>query len=225
MLVKTRGIVFSYVKYKDTSIIVRVFTKELGLRSYLVNGVRKKNKGNKLIFYQPLSILELVVYENPQKDINRISEANFGYKFSSISFDVKKSAIALFLCEFLERVIQEQEENQQLYEFLENQLMVFDNLDSGYENFPIMLLLELSRWVGVGAANAQDITGVVNIPLDVITADQLEQILGGLLGQKEVLLSGKQRSEVLEVLIAYFHKYFGGLSNLKSLSVLGEVFN
>ena len=41
MLKKTAGIVLSHIKYKDSSIIVRIFTRELGLKGYLVNGVRE----------------------------------------------------------------------------------------------------------------------------------------------------------------------------------------
>ena len=37
MLYKTRGIVFRFVKYGETSIIVTIFTELFGLQSYIVN--------------------------------------------------------------------------------------------------------------------------------------------------------------------------------------------
>ncbi len=37
MLIKTRGIVLSYLKYRETSIIARVYTERLGVQSYVVN--------------------------------------------------------------------------------------------------------------------------------------------------------------------------------------------
>ena len=41
MLIKTRGIVLSFLKYRETSIIARIYTERRGVQSYIVNGVRK----------------------------------------------------------------------------------------------------------------------------------------------------------------------------------------
>ncbi|RZL08551.1 MAG: DNA repair protein RecO, partial [Hymenobacter sp.] len=35
MLIKTRGIVLSYLKYRESSIITRVYTEQRGVQSYL----------------------------------------------------------------------------------------------------------------------------------------------------------------------------------------------
>ena len=44
MLHKTRGVVFRFTKYGETSIIVNIFTELFGLQSYIVNGVRRNGK-------------------------------------------------------------------------------------------------------------------------------------------------------------------------------------
>ncbi|WP_050977380.1 DNA repair protein RecO [Nitritalea halalkaliphila] len=47
MLITTPGIVLSYISYGDSSIIARIFTEKLGLKTYIVNGVRaKKARGD-----------------------------------------------------------------------------------------------------------------------------------------------------------------------------------
>ncbi len=48
MLVKTSGIVFRAVKYSETSIITDVYTRDLGMQTYIVNGVRSAPIGNKI---------------------------------------------------------------------------------------------------------------------------------------------------------------------------------
>ena len=53
MLRKTQGIVLSYIKYKDSSIIVRIFTRELGLKGYVVNGARS---GCQVFTYTPTQV-------------------------------------------------------------------------------------------------------------------------------------------------------------------------
>ena len=55
MYSKTKGIVLNSIKYGESSIICRIYTAKLGLQSYLVNGVRKKEGGvhtiKRLIFW------------------------------------------------------------------------------------------------------------------------------------------------------------------------------
>ena len=48
MIFKTRGIVFRFTKFQETSIIVTIFTELFGLQSYIVNGVRSKSSKNKI---------------------------------------------------------------------------------------------------------------------------------------------------------------------------------
>ncbi|MEM6299010.1 MAG: recombination protein O N-terminal domain-containing protein, partial [Bacteroidota bacterium] len=64
---KTKGIVFTFFKYKETSIICRIFTEKFGVRSYMIKGIRKKK--STIAFYQPLTQLELLVTERENRDI------------------------------------------------------------------------------------------------------------------------------------------------------------
>jgi len=71
---KTKGMVFRTVKYGETSLIVTVYTELFGVQSYLVNGVRtstKKGPGRANLF-QPAAILDLIVYHNELKHLQRI---------------------------------------------------------------------------------------------------------------------------------------------------------
>lgn len=207
MIQKTKGIVLSYVKYKDSSIIVRIFTEQFGSRSYMVNGVRKKNKGNKLIFYQALNLVDLVVYENEKRDINRISEIRFFHQPQSIPFNVVKSAIAIFVCEFLEKIIFAGEENQLLYNLLEQSLIDFDSQEKDYENFPIFLLIKLTTILGINI----DAEGSNSKTLDLLLKKDVSK------------LNGETRKELLEELIQHYNRHLGTSRQIKSLEVLSTV--
>ena len=85
---KTKGIVLRTVKYGETSIIVTIFTELFGVQSYLVNGVRtstKKGTGKASLF-QPSAILDLVVYHNELKHLNRIKEFKWAVIYTSIFY-------------------------------------------------------------------------------------------------------------------------------------------
>ena len=85
MLVKTKGIVINHIKYKESSIIVRIYTEKLGLQSYIVNGVRSAKAKNKMALFQVLTILDLVAYYyEDQNKLNRISEIRCKQPYQSI---------------------------------------------------------------------------------------------------------------------------------------------
>ena len=74
MLHKTQGVVFRFTNYSETSIIVNIFTSAFGLQSYIVNGARGKSGKGKIALYQPLTLLDLVVYHRENASILRIKE-------------------------------------------------------------------------------------------------------------------------------------------------------
>ena len=110
---KTKGIVLKTVKYGETSIIVTIFTELFGVQSYLVNGVRtstKKGTGKANLF-QPSAILDLVVYHNDLKHLNRIKEFKWATIYQHILSDVSKNAVALFMVELLTKCLKQPEGN------------------------------------------------------------------------------------------------------------------
>lgn len=155
MLKKTRGIVLNYLKYKDTSIIVRIFTRELGLKAYLVNGVRTQSKGSKIALYQPITLLDLVVYDKENAGLQRISEAKILFPHRLIPFDFARTSIALFMTEVINRSIYEGYQNDWLFDFLEESVLVLDHEDCGLGNFPLVFLLEKAKFLGFAPDEAE----------------------------------------------------------------------
>ncbi|CAL1521387.1 DNA repair protein RecO [Chitinophaga sp. MM2321] len=150
MLHKTRGIVIRTVKYGDTSVIVSVFTELFGLQSYIVNGVRsqkpKAARGNLL---QPGNILDLVVYHNEIKNLQRISEFKLGYIYTSLHFSVAKNTVALYLIELLQKCLKQPEQQLELYYFTENTLQLLDvSTMAVTANLPLYFTLKLGEHLG-----------------------------------------------------------------------------
>lgn len=148
MLVKTRGIVVSYIRYKESSIIVKIFTRELGLKAYIVNGVRSSNAKIKMGFFQPLTILDMVVYNKDSVGLNRISEVKLGKAYQKIPFDFLRSGIAMFMAEVLSRSIYEGYQNEDLFDFLEEALFFLDEEKVVLSHYPIVFLWGMARYLG-----------------------------------------------------------------------------
>ena len=148
---KTKGIVLRAVKYGETSLIVTMFTELFGLQSYLVNGVRTSTKkgSGKANLFQPTAILDLVVYHNELKHLNRIKEFKWSYLYQHIFSDVPKNAVALFMIELLTKCLKQPEANPELFEFCEDAFIHLDeSTGSVMANFPLFFALHLPVFFG-----------------------------------------------------------------------------
>ncbi len=148
---KTKGIVLRTAKYGETSIIVTIFTELFGVQSYLVNGVRastKKGTGKANLF-QPSALLDLVVYHNELKRLNRIKEFKWAAIYQHILTEVPQNAVALFMVELLTKCLKEPEGNPELFHFAEDCFLYLDkSKGSIMANLPLFFALHLTYFFG-----------------------------------------------------------------------------
>ena len=147
----TKGIVLRTVKYGETSVIVTIFTELFGVQSYLVNGVRTSSKkgSGKANLFQPTSILEMVVYHNELKQLQRIKEFKWSFLYQNILSEVRKNAVALFMIELLTKCLKQPEANAELFHFAEDSFIHLDEAnDAVTANFPLFFALHLPVFFG-----------------------------------------------------------------------------
>jgi DNA repair protein RecO (recombination protein O) len=151
MIHKTKGIVLRAVKYGETSLVLTMFTELFGLQSYIVNGVRTVSKkgSSKSVFFQPSAILDLVVYHNEYKNLQRIKEYKWAHLYQYIFSDVRKNAVAVFMIELLTKCLKQPEPNPELFYFVEDALTHLDKAtDTVTANFPLFFALHLAVFFG-----------------------------------------------------------------------------
>lgn len=229
MLHKTRGIVLNFIKYRETSIVTKIYTEAFGLQSYIVNSVRgggKKSKG-KISLFQPLTLLDLVVYYKKSPGLNRISELKCLEPYQTIPYDFKKSGMALFITEVLNKCLKEEEENDALFEFLYNALLVFDHLHENYENFHLQFMIKLSRYLGFEPRSADEVFDQVYEAMGKPKNYQEEEaILSELIAlpfTQSIKGSNSSRRILLEDLIKFYQLHVEGFRELKSTAILREL--
>jgi DNA repair protein RecO (recombination protein O) len=152
MIHKTKGIVLRTVKYGETSVIVTILTELFGLQSYLVNGVRTvSGKGaSKAGMFQPSAILDLVIYYQETKNLNRLKEYSWNYLYQNIFSDVVANSVALFMIELLQKSLKQPEPNPELYYFMEDALASLDSSSLQVQaNFPLFFSLHLAGFFGL----------------------------------------------------------------------------
>ncbi len=229
MLVKTKGVVLKFIKYRETSIIVNIYTECLGLQSYIINGIRSyRTKRNKIALYQPLTLLDLVVYYREEKQLQRLSEAKCQHPFYSITLNPKKSATALFILEILSKTLKEQTENKEMFNFIWDSVLKFDSGELPAENFHLVFLVRLSRFLGFLPQSAKEIHEELKNELDEIWLHSHEgQLMDQLLTcgySNSPVLSNSQRANLLKVLLSFYRWNMEQFGTIKSLKVLNQVF-
>lgn len=163
MLVTTQGLVLHTTKYAETSIVAKIFTRELGLRSYIVKGIRSASGRTKQNLMQPLSHLEMTVYDNPKKQLQYIKEMHPARHYAAINSDSIRMALVFFMDEVLYKSLKEEEPNRNLFDYVVEELQRLGgteltdieepqpkpNRQQHYSTFPIHFLLRTARYIGI----------------------------------------------------------------------------
>ena len=224
MIIKTRGIVLKFTKYRETSIITNIFTEEVGLSSFIVNNVRSAKSKFKPGYFEPLSLVEITCYHQQERDINRITEIKSLAPLHSLRQNIYKSSIVVFLAEVLNKVIIETDKNEPLFNFLNNALLEFDAVNQN-NNFHLQFLLKLSTYLGFSVENTDDFVndsnnqGFYQDPQNI----NLLKSLSRTSFDTTVEIDTKTRSVILNDIIFYYQQHLG-ISKLKSLEVLSVIF-
>jgi len=227
MLRKTKGIVISYIKYRETSIIVRIFTRDLGLKTYLVNGVRREKSKLKMAFYQPLSLLELVVYDREGASMNRISETKLAYAFQRIPFDFYRSGVAMFMGEVIGKAIYDNYQNEKLFDFVQDSVIYLDEEHANLSVYPLAFLLRLSTFLGFAPASAGEFfeqmqQGIGHFAVDEEEKYHLDQLLLSPFDSPLRIPKGI-RKRLLDDLLLFYKLHLDTFSEVKSHKVLSQI--
>lgn len=237
MVVKTKAIVISSIKFQEKSLIVKCFTLSDGLKSYFVRDAFSSRKSNqKIAYFQPFSILEIEAVHKNKGTLESFKEIKLAVPFQTIHNTITKSTIVLFLSEMMHYSIFEEEKNEALFIYLETALLWLDNHDD-MANFHLIFLLEATKYLGFYPDNTD-----VDLPYFEMNEGTFTPFVAiSSLSEHETRLFKKllnlkfdsdlktfhiiERQLLLKILIDYYSFHLEGFRKPKSLDVLKEVFS
>ncbi len=220
MLHKTQGIVFRFTRYGETSIIVNIFTSAFGLQSYIVNGVRSKSASSKIALYQPMTLLDLVVYHRENANIQRIKEVKCLHPYHNLQQDVRKSTVAMFLNELLNKAVKDQSHADEICAFLIDAFIALDQLPS-VANFHLVFMVKLSRYLGFGPQTAAEV--MEGWPATPQEEEALKLLFTANFDQP-LPIDGMLRRSLLDILLTFYRRHIENFGTMHSVEVLKEVF-
>jgi DNA repair protein RecO (recombination protein O) len=231
------------VKYGETSLVVTIYTELFGIQSYLVGGVRtstRKGPGKANLF-QPAAILDLVVYHNELKNLQRIREFKWGVLYQHLFFDVIKNAVALFMVELLQKCIKQPEPNPELFYFIEDAFLHLDAAEGRVlANFSLFFILHLAGFFGFKIENTySERTPFFDLLEGQFVAEhpQHPQVLEGALSHitaellrvqqpaelREIALNQEVRRILLQAYRSFYALHVPDFGEMRTLAVLQTV--
>lgn len=239
MLQKTRGIVLRSLKYGETGLITTIYTEAFGRMAFIMQGIHGKRTSVKGNLLKQLFLLEMEVDYKPGRELQRVKEVKNISPFGSIPFGIVKSSQALFLAEVLEKVLREEESRPDLFGFLYRSIQVLDLFEDGINNFHLIFLIQLTRYLGFGPSNNYSesnqffdmIAGkfVLSPPAHPWFLQNRESLvlvqLIGMSYQNSTEFKPDQvlRNFLLDFVLEYYGLHLGNKLNLKSLEIFREI--
>lgn len=219
MLVKTRAVFLHLTPYNEKTCIVKMFTENFGTISFLVNGINRSKKTKKSVFFQPLSLLDIVYENKEKKTIQYLKEVRFDYPFSSANTHIHKTSILFFLNEVLIASLREQEADYELFSFLHNALQYLDVCQENTNNFHLLFMLKLSAYLGFAPENISKQNDSFHLP------DKLVSFYAcSFSDMNKFIFSNNERREALNTLINYYKFHLPAFKEIKSAGILEELF-
>ncbi len=239
MIEKTRGVVLHSLKYAETSVIIKVFTRSQGLQSYIVPGVRKTRSKTPNNLFQPLTIIDLVGYHKNKGGLQHLKEVSCAHPYASIPYDILKSSVAIFLSEMLVKSLKEGDANPNMLDYVTEALLYFDQISEKTADFHLYFLIQLSRFLGFQPRNNFDIhhcyfnlrEGLFQRAFDnsSICMDKEQSFIfhqintTGLQQLGKLPISSSLRRSLLIMTISYYSHHLEGFQGIKSHLILETV--
>lgn len=236
MIVKTKAIVLSSLKYQEKGLITKCFTQQEGIITYFVpNAFSGKKSNQKIAYFQPLTILEIEANHKNKGTLEHFKEIKLAIPYQTINNDIYKSTIVIFLSEVLSNCIQEEEKNEDLFTFLEAALTWLDTHEEP-QNFHLILLMEVSKFLGfypdtsdidLPFFNTNDGNFTLFQGIQCLSEHQtflLKKLIHLKFENDQKVFSSIERQIILQLLLDYYSIHLDGFRKPKSLDVLKEVF-
>ena len=242
MLTKTNGIVLRATKYGDTSLIVTIFTQASGIQAYIQKGIRGSGaKQNKAAFFQPGMLLDLVVYRNPQKQLQVIRDYQATHIYSTVQESMVKNSVLIFSVELLLRLLPEGAPIPFLFDFASEYFITLDKIEvSKVANFPLYFIINCSRILGYEVQgtyseetpflNMQEGSFTDHSPASIpFTTDEDARQLNILLGINDyptlaqIEMNSPMRLRLLDWFISFLQCHTQHMGKIKSLVILQTI--
>lgn len=241
-VIQSSAVMLHHVRYGDNGVVIKLYVKYAGLKSFMVKGLGSRKALIRSAYLQPLSLLEVVFEDLPNRELLHLKETRIYHQTPSIHATIVKTAIAFFMTEVIQRSIREFEINTALFDFIENAIFQLERVNENLSTFPHWFLLRLTRFLGFQPLNnhstdkpwfnpeagtftsAPPASNSSTISQAEIS-NELALMLSAYSSEVFSPLPLKNKKQLLETLLFYYAIHIPEFKELKSPAVFHEIFH
>lgn len=237
---KTKAIIIRSVKYSDSSLIVNAYTREFGSISFIARGIRKSKKNKKSAYFFPLNIIDLDFDFKENRNLHYFKEASISEPLFNIQSDIIKSTVSVFLAEFLYRIIQEEEKNPELFDFIELNIKYLNDSNESYHNIHLLFIISMAKYLGfmpndsynqnnrffnLGQAEFQPNITPDGLFMEEDISEKFHHLLNlSFENIKYYKIKNSERKRLLKYILKYYEIHLPEMGKMESLEILETVF-
>lgn len=225
MKYESKAIVLNYIKHGETSIITKVFTREFGVQSFIVKGVRSKKSRKKINVFQPLQLILISANFNRKKSLQQLNDVSLDSS-SIVGITIKSQLLCMFIAEVIIKITRTDLVEKDLFDyiwFVRKNMSINNPLNN---NFGVVFLIKLSEILGFGPLKKSISNSYFHLELgefvDFYNKEEgmldrfSSNVLKKLLVNNNVETTYEERKTVLDDIILYFKFHNYELKNLTS---------
>ncbi|MDG1850247.1 MAG: DNA repair protein RecO [Flavobacteriales bacterium] len=238
---QSKAIVLHQIKYSESSLIVKIYTQEEGLLSFIVKGVRGKKGKLRAAQFQTLNLLELTYQKSKKSQLRLIKDLKILEPFTELLFDPVKRSVGIFIAELIQQCIKEEEPNDELFDFLYSSIHWLDLTSYNCSHFHLVFMMKLTKYLGFYPTIKDDLSqGYFDLQQGVYTqqkpihaysleSEELEAWKGLVHSQFENMhllsFSNALKRSLVQALMMYYKLHLIHFKELNSHHILQTVFN
>ena len=235
MNISSRAIVLNKTKYSESSVIVKVFTREAGVQSFILKGAFSKKNRGRLALLENLSLID-ITFDDRHDGIKYLSDITLHHPYSLIPFDMVRRSLFIFYNEILYKVLVDASADHELYDFVEHSLLELDEESTRLTDVHLRFLLHFSKILGFSPSdNFSDFNCHFHIEESAFTHDYFDYpdylsreasaYFSDLMHKDDQtdLPPKEVRNELLHGLIRYFEKHNEQIRRIESVPILTEL--
>ena len=154
MKIKTHAFVLKTTIFKESSLIIRMFTREKGKSTYIVKAAMRQKSPNKAI-YQQLNEIEIDYSHHPKKQIHPVYSVKLVEDWENICTDLKKTVLCTSMLEIIDKSYDEEIPDAETYDTLKQVMRYFDSNSGNLNNAFYYFILHFLKNSGYNILNAK----------------------------------------------------------------------
>lgn len=216
--------------------ITTVYTREYGIRTFIIKTYRSSRSRNRYSFFQPLSVIDIIYFYKENRDLHSINESKTAVLLHEVQSHPVKLSLALAMVEIFYDCVKEEEQNLPLYEFFRSTILYLDQSEKQLIQIFIFFLLHLTQFLGFFPNDESE--GAKQVGFDPQTgtltaadnqANPIPKLLRRFMESTldtcyDISFDQQEKRFLIKTLFEYYKRHVQGFRYPQTIRVFAEVF-